>query len=630
MDFPTFASRAGDIAQASKDNSTDVQAETTAFFSEILSADTETPEEDLAIVARFIQGDIFPGWNQTKLSVGPKFVYESIARCAAENTTADDVEEKVAFLGDISDVAASYDFSGQQNLLSFGESVEDTLTVAEIARELERLAEHNGSGSHDRRVNILFGLLNRCSPNEARYLVQIVLGELHSGVTEETVKQSLADVLDVSPEAIEFALQVTNDYQEVIETAQDGGVGALQNLAIDLGRPIQPMLAEPGTIRSSAREWDKVAAEVKHDGARAQIHYDGEDAVRIFSRNMDDVTNALPDVVRYVTENVDKPVILDGEVVAVDDDGTPQPFQNVLRRFRQQEDVLALSKKYPVRYVAFDCLYYDDEELLDKSLTERYEQLWKAYPHDRVTNRRRYTSTKSIAEFESDMLEKGHEGIMLKNAASTYNAGERGPNWRKVKPDVETLELAITGAEWNDDTEPRMMDSFLVSGQTEDGFKTVGNVEAGMSEEILRMLTERLEPYIRSETGIALDIQPVVVIEVGYETIERSPKYTSQFALRYPRFIGLREDQNIDDVSTLSRIEELTDKYAKESQSGNGDEEGEDSKETLAIGNSESDSVRIIELGDDDVNIVEREDSRATQQDDDDDDDESDDRIFAG
>lgn len=631
MDFPTLASRAAEFDQLSENDDTNVQEKTTALFTELLASDTGHDTEDLAVVARFIQGNVFPGWNQTELDVGPKFLYEAIARCAGENVTSADVEEKVGFIGEIGDVAASYDFGGQQNLMAFSNTAEDSLRVTEIARELERLAETQGSGSHKQKVDMLFGLLNRCSPQEAKYLSRLVLGEMNLGVTDDTVRKSLADVLDVSLESIEIGLQVSNDYHEVIETAQSDGQSGLETMTLELGRPIQPMLAEPGTIRDSIRDWEQVAVEIKHDGARAQVHYDGEDTVRIFSRNMDDVTSALPDVVQYVKKNVDVPVILDGEIVALDADGNTRPFQNVLRRFRQQENVQALRNKVPVTYFPFDCLYHDGDELLGDPLTQRYEELWKVYPHEYVSKQRKYSSTDGVAEFESDALEDDYEGIMVKNAESMYKPGQRGPDWRKIKPDVETVEVAITGAEWSEDRRSKVMTSFLVGVRTERGFKTVGKVERGISDNDMEMLTEKLKPYIRSETGKAIDIQPAVAMEVGYEEIQESPKYTSQYALRYPRYIGLREDKDVDTVDSLDRVKKLAKLHAEGKPTEDVDDDEGNSRESVHVGSTDSESVEIVEMGDEDVNVVERDESEAQEQEEDeDDDDDSTDQIYTG
>lgn len=628
MEFSIFVSRADEINHLNDDDTSLLQEHTVSLFEEILESEDDSGTETLAAVARFIQGDVFPGWNQTKLDVGPKFVYEAIARCAGENITADDVEEKVGFVGDVGDVAASYEFGDQQNLLAFSNDNNATLSITEIGDELYRLAQTSGEGSQKQKSDILFGLLNRCSPDEARYLTRLVLSEMHLGITEKIVFDSLASMLDVSSSSIQIAMQVTNDYQEVIDIALEGGDAALQTVTVELGRPIQPMLAETGDIRGSVEAGNQVAVEIKHDGARAQIHYDGGDRIRIYSRNMEDVTQALPDVVQYVKQNIDTPVILDGEVVAVDENGVRQPFQNVLRRFRQQGDVHALRNQFPVQYHPFDCLYYDGEGLLEEPLVERYGELWKVYPHERVPKQRRYSSTDGIADFESEALKEGYEGIIVKQADSTYHPGERAAAWKKVKPDVETLDVAITGGEWVSDSQDRVLDSFLVGVQTDRGFKTVGNIASGVSDEELERLTSMLKPYIRSETGNAIDIQPSIVVEVGYEEIQESPKYTSQYALRYPRFIGVREDKDVGNTDSLARVRDLAEQHATSTE-----DEDEESRERVKAPGEESDSVKVVDMGDEDVKVVDREDSEAAAEDDDDDDDDDDDsseRIYAG
>ncbi len=247
---------------------------------------------DLPTLARFVQGRVFPAYESRTLDIGPRLCYEAIARAAGQNISADDVEERLADMGEIGAVAASYDLGGQQGLAAFGAggSGSDALTVAELDTKLRDLAAVDGSGSQGTKVDILFGLFSRCSPAEASYLARLVLSEMRIGVGEGTVRDAVAAAFDVPVEAVERAVQVSNDYGMVAEVARDEGESGLATVTLEIGRPVQAMLAQAGTVAGALEDWDRAAVEWKYDGARVQVHFDGEDA-RLFSRNMEEVTD---------------------------------------------------------------------------------------------------------------------------------------------------------------------------------------------------------------------------------------------------------------------------------------------------------------------------------------------------
>ncbi|WP_101297372.1 ATP-dependent DNA ligase LigA [Halegenticoccus soli] len=550
MDFADFAARAEEIEAESAD------LEITALVRDLF----EESNDDLPIVARFVQGRVFPAWDSTTLDIGPNLCYEAIARAAGPNVTAADVEDRLAETGEIGEVAASYEFGGQRGLASFAGGGRDGLTVSEVDRSLRDLAAAEGSGSRDRKLDVLFGLFNRSSPAEARYLARLVLSEMRIGVGEGTVRDAIAEAFDAPVAAVERALQVSNDYGRVAELAREEGEAGLEGVQLEIGRPVQAMLAQAGTVGDALEAWGTVAVETKYDGARVQVHYDGE-AVSVFSRNMEDVTDALPEIVEFVEENVGPPAILDGEVVAVEpreegDGVRPLPFQEVLRRFRRKHDVGRMRGEVTLWLHAFDCLHADGEDLLEAPLTERYERLTEVLDGG-VSKLTLTDDSEEIAAVEAAALEDGHEGIMLKNPESEYTPGRRGKNWLKRKPDVETLDLVVTGAEWGEGRRAKFLGTFLLSARTESGYETIGKVATGITDEKLAELTGLLEPEIEAQDGKDVTIRPSVVFEVGYEEIQRSPTYSSGYALRFPRFVAVREDKDPDDADTLERVERL-------------------------------------------------------------------------
>jgi len=549
MEFAAFADRAARIESESAD--TAITEAVTALF--------ESAGEDLPTLARFVQGRVFPAHESRTLDIGPNLCHAAIARAAGRNVDADDVERRLAEVGEIGEVAAGYDFGGQQGLGAFTDDSADALTVAEVAGHLDDLAAADGDGSQDRKVDVLFGLFNRCEPDEARYLARIVLSEMRIGVGDGTVRDAIAAAFDVPVEAVERALQVSNDYGHVAAVARDDGEAGLAAIDLEVGRPVQAMLAQAGTISGAIEDWDEVGVEWKYDGARVQVHFDGTQT-RLFSRNMEDVTDPLPEIVGTVEDALDAPAILDGEVVAVDDDGTPLPFQEVLRRFRRKHDVAAAREDVGVRLHLFDCLHADGRDLLDAPLRERHERLSDLFDDaDAVSTLEIRTGADAIADIEAASLSAGHEGIMLKDPDGTYTPGKRGKRWRKRKPDVETLDCIVTGAEWGEGRRANVLGTFELSVRDGDEYVEVGNVATGITDEELEALTERLEPHVTAESGRAVTLAPELVFEVGYEEIQSSTTYDSGYALRFPRFVAVRDDKTTAAADTLERVERLAD-----------------------------------------------------------------------
>jgi len=574
MQFADFADRAAEIEAEPAD------LETVSLVAALFS----DAGEELSVVARFLQGRVFPGWDARTIDIGPRLCYEALAKAAGTNVTADDVEQRLAEEGEIGAVAAGLDLGGQQGLGAFtAGGGDDGPTLAEVDDALREVAAAEGAGSEDAKLAALFGLFSRVSADEARYLARLVLGEMRIGVGEGTVRDAIAEAFDVETSLVSNALQVSNDYGRVAVLAQDEGAAGLAEMGLETGRPVQAMLAQAGTVTGALEEWKEAAAEIKFDGARVQLHHDpdgiappeadrepmaDDPTVRLYSRNTSEVTAALPEIREYAEERLDAPAILDGEVVAVDEDGAPLPFQEVLRRFRRKHDVDRMREEVKLSLHAFDCLLdgrgdADDErgdevgpDLLDASFRERHTRLSELLP-DAASEARYSDDPEEIEAFEQAALAAGHEGIMLKRPESTYTPGDRGKDWLKRKPDVETLDCVVTGAEWGEGRRANEFGTFLLSVRDGDEYATVGKVATGITDEELADLTALLEPHVLKESGQTVTFRPAVVFEVGYEEIQASPTYSSGYALRFPRFVGVREDKSPADADSAERLERL-------------------------------------------------------------------------
>ena len=533
-----------------------------AEVTESLSGDHEKVDEvasllsdadDVRVAARFVQGRVFPAWDDRKIDVGPSLLYDAVA--LAGEDSADEIEDRVAEKGDVGEVAQELGFGGQQ---TFGSTAE---TVSDVYTAFESLASKEGEGSQETKVRKLGNLFMDASPLSAKYLARLVLGEMRLGVGEGTVRDAVVSAFEVDEELVERGIMLTNDTGEVAEVARDEGDEGLASLEMAVGRPVKPMLAQTTTVENLFSDLDAEGAVVqtKYDGARLQAHI-GEET-RLFSRSLEDLTNSLPDVVGTVEGELadDRDLILDAEVVAVGDEG-PLPFQEVLRRIRRKYRVEEMREEVELELYVFDILYDgEDGAVIDEALEKRNERLVEAVGEDIVARTAYAENRESIRREENVALDAGHEGVVVKDPRSVYSPGRRGKNWLKIKPEPETLDLVVTGGEWGEGRRASFVGSYLLGVRSEDGYETVGKVATGLTDERLKELTERFidDDLVVSEDGKEIEFQPSVVFEVGYEEIQRSPVYSSGYALRFPRFLGVRNDKSVEDADTVERLERI-------------------------------------------------------------------------
>lgn len=544
MQFDEFADRAEGIESLSGDHEK----------VEEVAALLKDADEDVRVAARFVQGRVFPAWDDRKLEVGPSLLYDALALTG--DTTAESVEESVAEVGDVGDVARELDFGRQRTFGSTAESLSD------VYEAFESLAATEGEGSQETKVRELANLFMEASPRSAKYLARLVLGEMRLGVGEGTVRDAVVSAFEVDASLVERGIMVTNDTGEVAEIARDEGDEGLESLEMVVGRPVKPMLAQTTSVEVVFNDLgaDEAVVQTKYDGARVQIHR-GDEETRLFSRSLEDLTDSLPDVVETVEGAVaeDTDFILDAEVVAVGDEG-PRPFQEILRRLRRKYHVEEMRDEVELELYVFDVLYDgEDGAVIDETLRERHERVAEAVDPEAVARTAYVEDTEEMRREENAALDSGHEGLVVKNPESAYSPGRRGKDWLKLKPEPETLDLVVTGGEWGEGRRASLVGSYLLSVRSDDGYETVGKVATGLTDERLEELTERFENLVVSEDGKEIEFQPSMVFEVGYEEIQRSPVYTSGYALRFPRFLGVRDDKSVEDADTLERLERLYD-----------------------------------------------------------------------
>jgi DNA ligase-1 len=337
------------------------------------------------------------------------------------------------------------------------------------------------------------------------------------------------------------------------------GSQGLRSASLRLFRPIKPMLAQTADNYDEPfqRFEGRVVLEFKMDGARVQIHRRG-DEVRIYSRNLNDVTASLPDVVEEVRAALSsQEAILEGEAVAVDTEGRPLPFQHLMRRFRRKHDVGEMVQEIPLQLYLFDALYLDGQSLIDADNQHRWSRLEEATAGTGLVPRTVPASTEDARAFGEKARRSGHEGVMAKDLASTYTPGVRGKSWLKLKH-VTSLDLAIVAADWGYGRRHGWLSNYhlAVRDETSGQFLVVGKTYKGLTDDQFREMTTRLLELETSRARSTVFVQPRVVVEVLFNEVQASNQYPSGYALRFARISRIRDDKSPGDVDTLQTLRE--------------------------------------------------------------------------
>lgn len=502
-------------------------------------------DEELPVFVRFVMGRIFPDWSPEKLGIGPSLLYEGIAYVAGKKK-----EEVVAAVNETGDVGIAV-----QQLLASKEQTSffsEELGLIDVYRQFGQIAIIGGKRSQREKLLVVRRLLSNARPVEGKYLARIMVEDLRIGVGEGNVRDAIVKAFHADSGLVVHAFQATNDLGEVALLARKGET-ALSEVHIEPFRPVKMMLAQQGSITDAIAENGEVAAEYKYDGSRFQFHKAG-DRFRLYSRKLEDVTDALPDIARELLDSTGRDVILDGEAVAMKG-GRPMPFQQVLRRFRRKYGIEEMQEQIKLAPNVFDILYLDGETLIDRPLSERRRKLEEAVKKN-VAPQLVSGDPEKIEKMYADALEAGHEGLMLKVPSSSYTPGVRGKNWLKIKPEVDTLDLAVIGADWGEGKRAHYFGSFLLACQDQGELVPLSKVATGFSDEQLAEVYELLKDRVISQSGKEVNFEPFLVFEVGYSEIQTSPNYESGFALRFPKFIRIRDDKGVDEIETLDSIRE--------------------------------------------------------------------------
>lgn len=538
------------------------QTQKTLEKTDILAELFEESGEQLPQVVLLCTGTPFPAWKDLDLGVSSKTLVKIISK--ATGRSEDEVEKEWKEQGDLGLAAETMvEKKTQQRLMT------QEITVEKAFDRMQKVAEMeseglNSSVNQDKKQKELADLISSSEPREAKYLARIIINNLRLGVGEGTIRDALSEAFfdGEHVEQIQQAYDFSNDFAEVAKACTEG-LEALNSLELELYRPVKSMLAKNvDTIEEGFEEVGRPASiNYKYDGMRAQIHVkDGE--VTVFTRRLDDVTEQFPDVVEAVEENIESEnCILDTEVVGYDpEDGGMIPFQKLSKRIKRKYDIRKLKQEIPVEVRPFDLIYLD-EPILKRPYIERWKKLKSIVNEEekelRLVDYAQTSEEEKVGEMQQKSLSEGHEGIMMKNMEAEYKPGNRVGYMVKLKPVMETLDLAIVGAKWSEGRRSDWLGRLFLGCYDEenDEYLEVGKMATGLTDEQFKEITEKLKPLITNEDGRKVDVRPEVIVEVEYEEIQESPTYSSGYALRFPRMKQFREDK--EQADSLEKVKGL-------------------------------------------------------------------------
>ena len=436
-------------------------------------------------------------------------------------------------------------------------SAEPTLELREVDAIFDRIKSTKGKSSAAAKTALVGDLFARANTDEQRFLGGLIVGEVRQGALEGVLIEAIAAAAGFPAGRVRRAAMMAGDVG-VVATAALGpdADAALSAYGLQLFRPVQPMLADSAeTVAGAlATESAPMSIEWKLDGARIQVHRQ-DDRVAVYTRNLNDVTDRVPEVIDAVRALPARELILDGEVISLMPSGRPRSFQDTMRRFGRRLDVDAMRAELPLTPFVFDILYHDGESLIDLPLSERLARLDGILPGTLQVPR---IATNDVAEaerFQAGALERGHEGVMVKSLGAPYAAGRRGSAWIKVKT-ARSLDLVVLAVEWGSGRRNGWLSNIHLGARDPEtgGFVMLGKTFKGMTDEILKWQTTEFLARETHRDGHIVYVRPEVVVEIAFNEVQRSTQYPGGVALRFARVKGYRPDKNAAEADTIDAV----------------------------------------------------------------------------
>ena len=534
---------------------------------DILSKFLKNLKKEDSDILYLIEGNIYPNYDERKIGISNQLAIKAISK--ATGTNSKKVVQEWKTIGDIGKVAEKLTKHKKQSTLH-----SHILTTEKVLENLRKLPELEGKGTVNKKLALITELLTSASPTEALYLIRTVIGDLRIGVQESTIKYGLLKAFFKNnkeyEDKIQRAIDNSNDLAVVFQIAIKGKIKELEEIHLEVGKPIKAMLAQKAkNIDDAFKKLGKpMAIEYKYDGFRLLIHKTNN-KVTLFTRRLENVTKQFPEVEEYIKKFIKGySFILDSEAVGYDKK-TKQysDFQKISQRIRRKYHIDKLQKNLPVEINVFDILYYNGKSQIDFSFKKRRKLIEKIvinHPYKLISSKHKITSSnKEVEEFYKKALKDNQEGIMMKSLEAEYKPGRRVGHMLKLKPEENELDLVITGGEWGAGKRAGWISSFILSCKKGNKYLEIGKVGTGILEKetednkiTFESLTKLLRPLITEEKGKKIKIKPQVVVTVTYQDVQRSPNYESKWALRFPRMTLLREDKPLSEIATLEEIEE--------------------------------------------------------------------------
>ena len=492
-------------------------------------------EKDVIQVIYLLQGRVFSSSDKRKLGMNSKLIIKTIH--TATGSSVNEIEKLFKKLGDLGSVCEIL-IKNKKQTTFFSKK----LSLDKVFSNLQKLAVLEGHGAVNKKVQLVSELLSGANPVESKFIIRTIISDLRVGVATGILRDAIAQAYDKDPKTVEVAFNICGDYSEVAVKSKSN---RLDDVRFVPGKALKLMLAIG--VKDIEEGFDEVGDEIK-----------------LFTRSLENVTKQFPDVVSYVKKYVKaKEFILDSEIVGFDPKTKMHlPFQKISQRIKRKYEVDKLIRELPVEINVFDILYLEGKNLMNIKQILRLKYLDKIIENHKNKIKiveRKITKDKVLAKkFFERALELGYEGAMIKNPNALYKPGRYVKGWYKLKSVLEPLDLVIIGAVWGEGKRAKWLSSFNVACKDGNKFLEIGKVGTGIKEKKegvnFTELTKLLKPLIIKEKGQTVFVKPEVIVEVIYEEIQKSPKYNSGFALRFPRLSNLRTDKPLNEINSLKEV----------------------------------------------------------------------------
>ena len=436
---------------------------------------------------------------------------------------------------------------------------EPSLEIEAVDRVLDELAATRGPGSTARRAQLLRELFVRATDEEQEFIVRLLVGELRQGALAGVMVDAIASATSLPLAEVRRAAMYESNLGVIARTGRASGVEGLQRFQLQVMSPIAPMLAQTADTvdEALAAIEGEVAFEWKMDGARIQVHKQG-DVVRVFTRSLNEVTSAIPEIVDEVRALPFEELVLDGEAISFNAAGRPHPFQTTMRRFGRKLDVEQLRVELPMRAFYFDCLRVNDRSVAERPTHERFAALASVIPASHLIPRLVTRAAEVAQAFYEEALEKGHEGVMVKALDAPYEAGNRGASWLKIKR-AHTLDLVVLAAEWGHGRRTGKLSNLHLGAldPATGEYVMLGKTFKGLTDAMLEWQTREFLARESHRDEWTVYLRPEIVVEVAFSDLQASPRYPGGLALRLARVKRYRDDKRIEDADTMETVRKI-------------------------------------------------------------------------